>query len=354
MGRHLICLIDGTWVSADTSVLNQTYSNVYKLGMLLANYSGSKDDPEENIVFYSRGLGAQRTLLTRYTAGGFAAGLEEEIADVYINLASNYLPGDKIYFFGFSRGAVIARAVAGLIGSVGLLKDRYIGLYKEVWEQYRRDKPHGLPEDRFSAAGEVEFLGVFDTVYGGTQSKEKLLDRLGFQNDCLSGNIKHAVHLLSLDDRRIFFRPILWAAGIEDRAEQIWMPGVHSNVGGTPIDRFLGDVSLLAMVDRIRAKTGLGLYFKEVKDIYDDVVNNLKLPQQNVIVSYELDFWLWRLQRKEPRVRAEGHISQWLHPIVDPLKKSKINYWRKAMRQYDLHPTFEKLPRFQFPFYPIP
>src|SRR5260370_5372403 len=55
MTRHLVCLIDGRWVSEDTSVLNQTYSNIFKVEMLLANYSKSNEVHEDNIIFYSRG-----------------------------------------------------------------------------------------------------------------------------------------------------------------------------------------------------------------------------------------------------------------------------------------------------------
>jgi uncharacterized protein (DUF2235 family) len=357
MGRHLICLIDGTWVSAETSVLNQTYSNIYKLGMLLANYtklnySDQNSVREENIVFYSRGLGAQRKLLLRYAAGGFAAGLEEEIADVYINLASNYLPDDKIYFFGFSRGAVIARAVAGLIGTIGLLKDRHINSYKKVWEAFRNKEQPDLPKKYFSDAKEIEFVGVFDTVYGGNHSKDKLLRRLGFQNIILSQKVRNAVHILSLDDRRVFFRPILWAAG-SGNAEQIWMPGVHSDVGGTLTHEFLGNVSLLAMIDRIRQHTQLGLYVPEVDALHREVLTHLE--QSQVVVSNEFESWLWKLSFPSDRIHEGNHLNQSLHPIVEELRQKDVNYRGKELRNYALHPTFKKVTQFaQFKYYPVP
>jgi len=84
---------------------------------------GAAHDGNEQIVFYSRGLGAVSGI-RKYTAGGFAYGIKEEIEDVYINIASNYVPSeepgksDKIYLYGFSRGAVIARVVAGLISKM--------------------------------------------------------------------------------------------------------------------------------------------------------------------------------------------------------------------------------------------
>ncbi|QWG18703.1 DUF2235 domain-containing protein [Bradyrhizobium sediminis] len=355
MTRHLICLIDGTWVSADTSVLNQTYSNIYKLGMLLSNYSKLGAVLEDNIIFYSRGLGAQGKKILRYTAGGFAAGLDEEIADVYVNLASNYQAGDKIYLFGFSRGAVIARAVAGIIGTVGLLKDRYINCYKDVWETYRSgDVPTDeLAEKCYNDAGGIEFLGVFDTVYGGNDSKEKRLRRLGFHNDRLPGNIQHAVHIVSLDDRRTFFRPILWTTGSGKNGEQIWVPGVHSNIGGTYLHEFLGDVSLLAMVDRIRSKTRLAFYEEKLKALHSDVIESL--DEMKVVISDEMESWLWKIARRASRVCDGRHLNQFLHPVVDVMQQQPVHYKGRRLEKYRLHPSFEQITRYSdFQFYPVP
>ena len=355
MARHLICLIDGTWVSADTSVLNQTYSNIYKLGMFLSNYSRRGAALEDNIIFYSRGLGAQRKRILKYTAGSFAAGLEEEIADVYINLASNYQAGDRIYLFGFSRGAVIARAVAGIIGTVGLLRDRYINCYKEVWETYLSGKTpvRELADKCYDDARSIEFLGVFDTVYGGIDSKEERLRRLGFHNDRLPGNIRHAVHIVSLDDRRTFFRPILWATGSGKNGEQIWVPGVHSNIGGTYLDEFLGDVSLLAMVDRIRSKTRLTFYEEKLRDLHSGVIKSL--DEMKVVVSNEMESWLWMIARRASRICDDTHLNQFLHPVVDVIKQQPVHYKGRRLEKYRLHPSFEPIKRYSgFEFYPVP
>jgi hypothetical protein len=41
----------------------------------------------------------------------------------------------------------------------------------------------------------------------------------------------------------------------ETHLEQIWMPGVHSDVGGAYTNRFLGNLALLTMIDRAIEKT---------------------------------------------------------------------------------------------------
>ena len=62
----------------------------------------------------------------------------------------NYEAGDKIYVFGFSRGAVAAHALTGLISHSGLLRYDNLSQTKEAWQyfivdehniEYVREKP---------------------------------------------------------------------------------------------------------------------------------------------------------------------------------------------------------------------
>ncbi len=48
----------------------------------------------------------------------------KNIADAYLYLMRTYEPGDKVYIFGFSRGAYPARALAALLHKSGLLAPR--------------------------------------------------------------------------------------------------------------------------------------------------------------------------------------------------------------------------------------
>ena len=47
-------------------------------------------------------------------------GLFQKIKHGYSHVASQFLPGDLIFIFGFSRGAYIARSLAGMIAVCGL------------------------------------------------------------------------------------------------------------------------------------------------------------------------------------------------------------------------------------------
>jgi uncharacterized protein (DUF2235 family) len=72
--RHLIYLIDGTWLWAGSDKTLDVYSNVYRLNTLL---TPDDKDGRAQIVHYVRGLGAVRGKKMQYKQGGFAAGIDD-------------------------------------------------------------------------------------------------------------------------------------------------------------------------------------------------------------------------------------------------------------------------------------
>src|SRR5947209_18898959 len=116
--KHRFIGIDGTWRAA---FYDRFLSNVYRLNMSL-----SSRDTENNpqIFIYGAGIGTG-SLVGKVMGGAFGEGLDEVILGSYINLVSNYEPGDKIYLFGFSRGAVAARALSDLITISGLVRSEF-------------------------------------------------------------------------------------------------------------------------------------------------------------------------------------------------------------------------------------
>jgi uncharacterized protein (DUF2235 family) len=132
--RHLVSLVDGTWLTPTSIAGGNIFSNIHKINLYLQK---ADKDGNPQIIFYCRGLGAVSGV-RKYTAGGFASNIKEEVEDVYMNIASNYVKGDKIYLFGFSRGAVIARVVAGLISNVGLLSSSHLDRFPDIWNIIRK------------------------------------------------------------------------------------------------------------------------------------------------------------------------------------------------------------------------
>ena len=66
----------------------------------------------------------------------FVTGPSEIIRAAYGFLTNNYEDGDKIYIFGFPRGAYVARSIAGLVADHGLLTKRGMDNFHAVYETF--------------------------------------------------------------------------------------------------------------------------------------------------------------------------------------------------------------------------
>jgi len=144
--------------------------------------------------------------------------------------------GDKIYIFGFSRGAVVARLVCALIGRYGLLRPSQIEMFEYLWLDFVKAQPiHDVGAFRSTYCVEsntkVEFLGVFDTVLGiHFGSPRSRLNKIFFQNRVLGSHVKAAIHLLSRDESRNVFKPVLF--------ESKSTPGLFSSLNCEAFSRF--------------------------------------------------------------------------------------------------------------------
>ncbi|MCO4825808.1 MAG: DUF2235 domain-containing protein, partial [Amylibacter sp.] len=77
----------------------------------------SRDD---QVVRYMDGVGSGG-FVDKALGGVFGRGLKDGICAAYQSASEEYAVGDKIYFFGFSRGAYTVRTAADMIASVGLV-----------------------------------------------------------------------------------------------------------------------------------------------------------------------------------------------------------------------------------------
>jgi uncharacterized protein (DUF2235 family) len=353
--RHLIYFIDGTWLWAGSQNTLDVYSNVYLMNTLL---NVDANDGHAQIIHYSRGVGAIAGI-RRYIDGGFANGIDILIADLYVNLCSNYQPNDRIYIFGFSRGAVVARALTGLI-SKGILEDKHINMFAHVWADYIGDAEvlvSGFTDDGSARTKDriadykpflcetdptIEFLGVFETVSGG-RGLVADAQRIRLDERPLHANVKNGLQLLAIDETRPFFRPIMWT-GVEPASpgrkagfmEQIWMPGVHSDVGGAYEHRTLGDIALITMIDRVKAKTDLSFDMPEVRK------HNRTLSPDLARIHNEYANKQWYFVNPRPIARRlNPQINQTIHPLGNYIQKKAVRYKaRKDLFRYELPQGF--------------
>lgn len=236
---------------------------------------------DNQLVCYDDGIGAYGNKWLKIIVSTVGFGFSNKIITLYKYLAKNYEPGDKVFLFGFSRGAATIRALAGLIDAVGLLRNDHsdvthhgviddlklhIEAYKALWAFKRIEKKPEYAakykERKTHGSIDIEMVGVWDTVsaFGFPQDSTYLL--IGFSKlvqkavraiiPCrfdyqLSDNVKHAYHALSIDDNRHTFFPTLWdetARKRPEHIEQVWFAGDHGNVGGGRARVGLSNISL--------------------------------------------------------------------------------------------------------------
>jgi hypothetical protein len=106
------------------------------------------------------------------------------------------------------------------------------------------------------------YLAAFDTVASlgapNLKRSRKPKTTVLFENRSISPDIQHALHLVSIDERRVPFMPTLMNR--DRRVTELWMPGVHSDVGGGFRLDGLSDLALEVVLANLRqGRTGLTL-----------------------------------------------------------------------------------------------
>ena len=165
MPKNIVICCDGTG-----NEFGDRNSNVVKL------YRTLVCDPDQ-IAYYHPGVGTMgaRSALTalskwwtRFIGLAFGYGISENVADAYQFLMTHFEPGDRVYVFGFSRGAYTARALCGVLHAVGLLTVGNEGLIPYAIRMLKRknidfDVAFQF-KDTFSRPCKPHFIGVWDTV----------------------------------------------------------------------------------------------------------------------------------------------------------------------------------------------
>ncbi|MCW4152779.1 DUF2235 domain-containing protein [Halomonas sp. 18H] len=243
---HIVICADGTWNRPEEDLATDHPTNVLKLSRAIR--------PEANglkqHVFYDWGLGSYHDKLT---AGVTGAGIHKNILDGYRYILHNHEPGDRIYLFGFSRGAYTVRALSGLINNCGILTRQHARLVTEAWKVYKSPRAKNHPDGEAArafranyshASRHVHFIGVWDTVgaLGIPHSLMGLFDRDDeFYDTKIGANVSTVRHAMAIDEKREDFKPTIWLPREGVDLKQVWFAGVHSDVGGSyPPDRNTG------------------------------------------------------------------------------------------------------------------
>lgn len=111
MARNLIVLSDGTGNSAAAAFK----TNVWRLYQALDLTDGSQ------VAEFGDGVGSAGVRFLRVLGLAFGYGVKRNVLNLYKFLCHNYSSGDRIWVFGFSRGAFTVRLLVGLIHREGLI-----------------------------------------------------------------------------------------------------------------------------------------------------------------------------------------------------------------------------------------
>lgn len=113
MSKNIILLSDGTGNGA----AKRNKTNVRRL------YEALDLHRVDQVAFYDDGVGSQEFLPLKIIGGAVGWGLKRNVRELYKFLCRNYREGDRIYLFGFSRGAFTV--CAGLYEKRNLYGDKW-------------------------------------------------------------------------------------------------------------------------------------------------------------------------------------------------------------------------------------
>src|SRR5690606_20253509 len=112
-------------------------TNVWRLYQAVDTSSEAPEGQPRQIVAYDDGVGTSSFKPFALLGGAFGVGLKRNVLDLYQFVCLNYEPGDRIYAFGFSRGAFTIRVLVGLLTTVGIIDAR--NMDHAVLDQLSRD-----------------------------------------------------------------------------------------------------------------------------------------------------------------------------------------------------------------------
>ena len=291
MSKNIVILFDGT-----SNEIATDRSNILRL-------FGTLEQSDRQLVYYDPGVGtfgADEAWSSLARDGseiwGLATGwgLDHNVKEAYRFLVENYEAGaiegghnpdrDRIYIFGFSRGAYTARVLAGFIHAFGLTKPYYLNLLEYAYRTYKALPSKGegsavakmklydktLQNDR----PPIKLLGLFDTVASVIEPGHGKLQMKTHRYTHGNPSVEWVRQALAIDERRTMFRPELWEPSqifegnplAQDKPPQnfkeVWFAGAHGDVGGGYPEEESGQIKI-PLDWMIREVTPTALFFRD-------------------------------------------------------------------------------------------
>ncbi|WP_440411508.1 T6SS phospholipase effector Tle1-like catalytic domain-containing protein [Neorhizobium petrolearium] len=366
MSKNIVILFDGTSndISADRT-------NILRL-------FGTLKRSAEQIVYYDPGVGTfgaanawSRFYRKSLEVWGLATGwgLDQNVKEAYRFLVENYDQGpadadgrhpdrDRIYIFGFSRGAYSARVLAGFIHAFGLTTRYHLNLLDYAYRTYK-----GIPDQEESggnAAGEgespsaflsmrlyermlrndrppIRLLGLFDTVASVIEPGKWHPQFKTHPFTRKNPSVEFVRHAVAIDERRTMFQPELWTPGQEywgspfkpktpapQDFKEVWFAGVHGDVGGGYAEEESGQIKIpLDWMIRETEPAGLVYVTRTINNIVLGRNDNKYVPLEPLASLHDSMTIGWKILEYAPRSvpetswRKRGHRGRFYIPLGD-------------------------------------
>lgn len=276
-------------------------TNIFKM------YEWARTVPGQ-LCFYDAGIGTEpgkalswsrwvRNLVGKATGLGITQNIHDCYEFLLLNwdgLAGADIAANRIALFGFSRGAYTTRSLASAVLLCGIparyqngidittdeavsKKERTRIIAEAIGVYQTQYGPRGAEERRAKAAifrqnyacrdAPVHLVAVFDTVAAlGLPGIMNLANpfRHHFHDAKLSSRVPFGFQALAIDENRKVFAPVPWdetEVRPDQRIDQVWFPGVHSDIGGGYPERGLSDLTLAWMIAQC-AQPGVDIRFE--------------------------------------------------------------------------------------------
>ncbi|KAJ7807526.1 hypothetical protein B0H13DRAFT_2386405 [Mycena leptocephala] len=261
--RTLIVLLGGTGDKNDNNA-----THIALLARMLYNGKESHGNNNEQLVHYREGIGADmaQDCYGVVRSSNPLQKFDQAVATSFKNyiIAETYQDNNKICIFGFSRGAYSARALAGMLNAMGLLRFSDTTSAKEAYDLY--EEYNGLPDNSTQKETRdkawldflskwkifmtkhnvkkpfVEFLGCWDSV-----NSVGMMDNIKLAYTDTNGIVRTFRHAVALDERRAKFKQNMWSQpavaasaqpngdngpSVVTDVQEVWFAGCHCDVGG--------------------------------------------------------------------------------------------------------------------------
>lgn len=346
-GKNIVILMDGT-----SNQISEKRSNVLRLYGVL-----TKSKPDKQLVYYDPGVGTfspdrwfskQASKIAEIYGLVTGWGLDRNVKDAYRFLVENYevtfrqdpvtkkdiKVRDKIYIFGFSRGAYSARVLAGFINALGLIEPRNLNLLDYAYRAYKRiDQNADAKPESYEAMylferslspdhPTIRMLGLFDTVSSVIEKAEIGWRMRKHAYTSTNPSVETVMQAAAIEEQRRGFPLMPWPKGQEYHAspfdngngvpqqvEEVWFAGVHADVGGghTEEGSALCKVPLVWMINRAK-ECGLKVSPQSVTSlVYGRRKGGKPYTPPNALGPKTESYrGLWRLMGSRKRVIEEG------------------------------------------------